>query len=41
MFDASQVQGFIAGSKYEADSTASAMANPSTDTFLNNINPGN
>lgn len=38
-FDASQVEGFIAGSKYAADSAASAMANP--DTFLNGINPGN
>lgn len=41
MFDASQVEGFIAASKYEADSGASMMANPNTDTFLNNINPGN
>jgi len=41
LFDALEVKGFIAGSKYEADSGASAMANPNTDTFLNNINPGN
>jgi hypothetical protein len=41
LFDAVEVKGFIAGSKYEADAVASAMANPSTDTFLNNINPGN
>ena len=41
MFDASEVQGFIANSKYDADSGASIMANPNTDTFLNNINPGN
>jgi len=41
LFDALEVKGFIAGSKYEADSGASAMANPNTDTFLNSINPGN
>jgi preprotein translocase subunit SecG len=41
LFDALEVKGFIAGSKYEADSVASAMANPHTDTFLNSINPGN
>ena len=41
MFDASQVEGFIGSSKYAADSAASMMANPNTDTFLNNINPGN
>jgi Domain of unknown function (DUF4352) len=41
MFDASQVEGFIGASKYAANSTASMMANPNTDTFLNNINPGN
>ena len=40
-FDALQVKGFIAGSKYEADAGASAMANPNTDTFLTSINPGN
>jgi len=41
LFSALEVEGFIGGSKYEADSVASAMANPSTDTFLNSINPGN
>jgi hypothetical protein len=41
MFNASQVQGFIAGNKYSPDFAASAMANPSTDNFLSNINPGN
>lgn len=41
MFDASQVEGFIGASKYEADAGASMMANPDTNTFLNNINPGN
>jgi len=41
LFSALEVEGFIGGSKYEADSGASAMANPSTDTFLNSINPGN
>jgi hypothetical protein len=41
LFSALEVEGFIAGSKYEADSGASAMANPNTDTFLNSINPGN
>jgi len=40
-FDALEVKGFIGGSKYEADSGASAMANPNTSTFLNSINPGN
>jgi len=38
-FDALEVKGFIAGSKYEADAGASAMANP--NTFLTSINPGN
>jgi hypothetical protein len=41
LFDAFEVKGFIAGSKYDADAGASAMANPNTDTFLNSINPGN
>ena len=41
LFDASEVKGFIGSSKYEADSGASALANPNTDTFLNSINPGN
>ena len=39
IFDALEVKGFIAGSKYEADSGASAMANP--NSFLASINPGN
>jgi len=38
-FDALDVKGFIASSKYEADAGASAMANP--NTFLTSINPGN
>jgi hypothetical protein len=41
IFDAAEVQGFIAGSKYEADSAASLMANTDSNTFLNSINPGN
>lgn len=40
-FDAGQVQGFISGSKYEADEASSAMANPDTEAFGDNINPGN
>jgi hypothetical protein len=40
-FSALEVKGFIGASQYEADAGASAMANPSTDTFLNSINPGN
>jgi hypothetical protein len=39
LFDALEVKGFIGANKYEADSGASAMANPST--FLTSINPGN
>jgi len=41
LFDALEVKGFIAGSRYEADAGASAMANPNTETFLTSINPGN
>jgi hypothetical protein len=40
-FSALEVKGFIGASKYEADPGASLMANPSTDVFLNSINPGN
>jgi hypothetical protein len=40
-FSALEVKGFIGASKYEADPGASVLANPSTDTFLNSINPGN
>lgn len=41
-FDSSQVSLFdSAGSKFSADSLASNYANPDSNTFLNQINPGN
>ena len=42
MLDASSQLGYSAdGSKYDANSMASIAANEGTQTFLNNINPGN
>lgn len=42
LFDASSQKAYnAAGQTYDADSTASLYANPNTETFLNQINPGN
>lgn len=42
MFDGSNVYLYNSnGQKYTYDSTATTYANPSNDTFLNTVNPGN